>query len=80
MPYIPVKRRLALGECDECQSPGELNYVLTQEILDYLDVGYTYADLNEVIGVLECVKLELYARLVRPYEDKAIKRNGDVYE
>ncbi len=32
-----------------------------------------------VIGVLECAKLELYARVVRPYEDVKAMLNGDVY-
>ncbi len=32
-----------------------------------------------VIGVLECAKLELYARVVRPYEDVKKMLNGDVY-
>jgi hypothetical protein len=38
-----------------------------------------YAEINEVVGVLECCKLELYRRLAAPYEDTKIKENGDVY-
>jgi len=30
------------------------------------------------IGTLICCVLEIYRRLVAPYEDKAIEKNGDV--
>jgi len=38
-----------------------------------------YASLNEVIGVLECVKQEFYRKKVVPYEKRKIKENSDVY-
>ena len=38
-----------------------------------------YARINELIGVLECAKLELYRRIAVPYEDTKIAENGDVY-
>jgi hypothetical protein len=41
--------------------------------------GTNYALLNELIGVLECAKLELYRRVASPYEDEKIQSNGDVY-
>lgn len=31
-------------------------------------------------GAFECAKLELYIRIIRPYEDQKIHDNGDVYE
>jgi hypothetical protein len=34
---------------------------------------------HNVVGVLECCKLELYRRLVSKYEDIKILLNGDVY-
>jgi hypothetical protein len=50
------------------------------ECLKYLDnVNKSYFSYNEVVGVLECVKLEMYRRLVAPYEDRKCKENGDVY-
>ena len=39
-----------------------------------------YARFNEMIGVLECCKLELYRRVISNYEDKKMRQNGDVYE
>jgi len=38
-----------------------------------------YTTYNEVVGVLECAKLEMYRRAVAPYEDEKIAENGDVY-
>ncbi len=39
-----------------------------------------YKEYNDAIGVLECVKQELYRRVVAPYEDIKCKENGDVYQ
>ncbi len=59
---------------------GELNFLITMQVLDYLaQAGTSYATINSLIGVLECAKLELYRRVVAPYEDEKIKENGDVY-
>lgn len=84
MPYISREARMEFFDCGRiARKPGELNYLMSQLIRQYLGmhgptVGYT--TYNEVIGVLECLKLEVYARLVRPYEDKKISENGDVFD
>lgn len=86
MPYIPKEARLSMdleGHARRAgiglSSPGELNFVLTTAILAYLGSDPHYRDFNEVIGVLECVKQELYRRMVAPYEDQKCIENGDVY-
>lgn len=83
MPYIKQERRLALAFDDypRPEGPGELNYVITKLIDDYLyrKVKGSYADINEVIGVLECAKLEFYRRIAAPYEDEKCRQYGDVY-
>lgn len=84
MPYIPKERRTELDRCikttGEVDTSGELNYILTKIILNYIrHNGISYNTYNEVIGILECTKQELYARLVRPYEDEKKELNGDVY-
>lgn len=56
---------------------GSLNYVISSVINNLYDTNYT--DLNAAIGVLECAKMELYRRVVAPYEDTKIIENGDVY-
>ena len=82
-PYITKKRREALWNSSP-QNVGELNYIITAEILDYLGIPDgkkpRYADYNEVIGVLECIKQEVYRRVVIPFEQKKMKENGDIFE
>jgi hypothetical protein len=62
------------------QSAGELNFAFTVVSRSYLeDKGESYQTYNDIIGALEGCKLELYRRMVAPYEDVKIKENGDVY-
>jgi len=64
----------------EINAPGELNYAFTEMMINYLNrKGVSYTNMNEVIGVLECAKLEIYRRMTGPYEDTKIEENGDVY-
>ena len=60
---------------------GELNYVTSTFINNYLaENGLNYANLNEMIGALECTKMELNRVLIGPYEDVKIKENGHAYD
>mgnify|MGYP000959048219 CR=1 FL=1 len=88
MPYITQERRDMMmsllqldtppqGEYDLTITAGDLNFLITTICL--ATGPSSYADYNELIGMLECCKLELYRRAVAPYEDKKIKENGDVY-
>lgn len=78
MPYIPVKDRMRALERPE--TVGELNYAITTLITDWLDdEPLSYKRLNGAFGALECAKLELYRRMVAPYEDRKCEENGDVY-
>lgn len=80
MPYIPQEDRDALDLFCKPQTPGELNYLITQECRKFLHVvGESYATLNAIIGALECAKLEFVRRVINPYEDGAIERNGDLF-
>lgn len=56
---------------------GVLNYIITKLCKSILDDRLNYSQINELIGALECSKLELYRR-VSYYEDKKIIENGDV--
>lgn len=59
---------------------GDLNYVISTLIDLYLiKNGVNYQNINNLIGVLECAKLELYRRVAAPYDDKKVKENGDVF-
>lgn len=83
MPYLlPNKRSdVAVFIRKGAELPGELNYQLTQVINFYLanGIGISYTKINDVVGALECAKLEVYRRIAAPYEDKKCKENGDVY-
>ncbi len=82
MPYVAQIDRSRLDRGGDAETPGELNYVISKKIDAYLGrQNLSYAALNEVIGVLECAKLELYRRIVATYEDSKIANaeNGDVY-
>lgn len=57
---------------------GVLNYLFTVMVKSVLDDDMRYDTANSLIGALECCKLELYRRYIAPYEDEAIKRNGDL--
>lgn len=81
MPYVDKASRDRMNEPDGFPSTaGELNYFITNTVRDYLGHNPRYDDLNEVVGVLESAKLELYRRMVAPYETRKCKENGDVYD
>ena len=59
---------------------GELNYKLTQAVIDYIAANkLSYGTINDVVGALECAKAEFLRRIVTPYENKKLYENGDVY-
>lgn len=93
MPYIPRDDRPAYDELIgalaaalAAQPPqkrkGHANYVITQVLRRAWRVdaaeNESYSSYADIIGTLECAKLELYRRRVAAYEDKAIAKNGDV--
>jgi hypothetical protein len=55
---------------------GELNYCVTRILKGVYPPKYF--NYNRAVGVLECIKLEFYRRMVGPYEDIKIKESGDV--
>lgn len=81
MPYITqAKREEILWAGRPPADAGELNFLLTKTMLDYLEAkGTSYRVFNEIVGAVECAKMELYRRAICGYEDEKIKVNGDVY-
>lgn len=80
MPYIESYRRQHARTYPD--NSGELNYAITIMLQDYMQRtnGHPNYDMfNEVVGVLECVKLELYRRVISEYEDTKNRSNGEVY-
>jgi len=85
MPYIhPDMRRQIDGDNVfdvTALTSGDLNYILTSLVDSMIDMrGLSYTTINEIVGVLECMKLELYRRVAAPYEDQKRRENGDVYK
>lgn len=86
MPYVQPSYRYLIDDhlCEvhqHIQSPGDLNYAITTLCSEYLAIrGLRYSNINEVVGVLECAKMELYRRVAAPYEESKINENGDVYD
>jgi hypothetical protein len=91
MPYIPQEDRdLLEHQLRELTArlatkpegfAGRMNYALSALINGIIkERGVSYTVINDIIGVLESVKLELYRRVATPYEDSKIKENGDVYD
>lgn len=85
MPYIKQKDRTKFEQIVEAlkfaspQTPGELNYLFSMIAAGYVaSKGLNYQNVNDVVGALEGAKLEIYRRIASPYEDRAIKRNGDL--
>lgn len=86
MPYVKQEARTkfeqVLKELIHAvpETPGELNYLFSVISAEYLkskgQLRYQYA--NDVLGALEGAKLEVYRRIIAPYENKAIKENGDL--
>lgn len=80
MPYLESQFKTSIDNGNVPTTPGELNYALTRLVIAYLNYkGLKYVNLNDVVGALECAKLEVYRRVAGPYEDKKIQSNGDVY-
>lgn len=79
MPYIKEEARERMRS-DTPKNAGELNFVLTIMAQNYwYENDKNYQAFNDILGAFEGAKLELYRRMIAPYEDKKIEENGDVY-
>ena len=82
MPYIKneTRERFEWAFPNPATNAGELNYLFTRVINDYLSTHeLKYTIINDVVGALEGAKLEFYRRVAVPYEQKKIEENGDLY-
>lgn len=91
MPYISQTKRVTLDplidamhqelvnlETDDENNnmEGNMNYLITRLIRKVY--GQSYREINDAMGMLECVKLEHYRTMAVPYEDQKKYENGDV--
>jgi len=79
MPYIKPSDRVIIMNGFSPTTAGELNYLITTEIIRYYNRNKNYQAINDVVGALEGAKLEFYRRVAAPYEETKIQENGDVY-
>lgn len=71
-----VDKLLALDEND---AKGTLNYTFYSILKRYVTArGLKYYRLNDLMGVMECCKLEFYRKVIAFYENSCIEKNGDV--
>ena len=90
MPYIKADEREWVAKTLEelakelrltSSYPGMLNYVISATMNNILrEIGLNYIAANALVGCLDCAKMELYRRVVAPYEDQKRRINGDVYD
>jgi hypothetical protein len=87
MPYIDEQRRVELGRdigrLDDQLArmgdvAGDLNYVIFILMYRQFKRKRRYTTLNRVVGAVLSSVAEFQRRVVGPYEDEAIKRNGDI--
>ena len=84
MPYLRVNDRKRLSGAINWNamvpaSAGELNYVVSLLAGEYVKrKGLSYKTLSEVQAGIHGALVEFERRIVGPYEDSAIARNGDL--
>jgi hypothetical protein len=61
---------------DNNNMEGNLNYTITR--LLRMCYGKSYGEINDAIGMLQCVMLEHYRTIAVPYENQKKFENGDV--
>ena len=81
MPYIEEKLKTKLDSDErDAQTAGELTYQLQQVLKKYLIAyGLKYQVLAECLGALEGAKIDLTERVIKPYEMRKARENGDVW-
>ena len=88
MPYILKQNRSKYDELvdqlvfflgnDPVSACGNVNYVVSSLMWKLFLKRRGYSTANSLVGVLECVKQELYRRQISPLEDEKIIENGDI--
>lgn len=89
MPYILKEKRTMLDPAieklaiafqelnDDGNFAGNLNYVISK-LLTSLYPAPNYQRFNDMVGALECCKLELYRKRIAPYEELKERENGPI--
>ena len=68
-----------IHDIDKASKDGLLNFIITKLLLEvYPEENYHIY--NEIIGMLECCKLEFYRKMAAPYEAVKERENGKIWE
>jgi hypothetical protein len=86
MPYIAKENRVKFEEpvqklADNIESDGDLNYCISLLMHKILEKrGIRYQNMNNIMGAIDCAKMEFYRTVASPYEDEKKTENGSVSE
>lgn len=84
MPYISPERRQVFDQhldaiAENLTSGGEINYCAYRLCLAFINkTGMSYTNSMVPFSALGAAQMELYRKVIAPYEDKKIAENGDV--
>lgn len=78
MPYIdPVRARELFVGTRSPETPGDLNYVISEILVDYITLkGLNYQTINDISGALNECLAEFRRRIVGQYEQTKINGGG----
>lgn len=65
------------------QRTGVLNYIISRIVVGSIiekEKSLTYQDINDIVGIFECAKMEFYERIVKKFEHVKRELNGDIKE
>lgn len=91
MPYIAPESRPAYDHEIELlisklrtslKKDGDVNYVISRIVAGTFkpDAGWSYETASDGTKAFEAAGTEFYRRVLAPYEDKGIVKNGDIPE
>jgi len=85
MPYIPEDAKKEMKDHINdlsmwIQCKGDLNYVICELVGKFIseDGDLTYTEISEKIDAVHDAEAELRRRILEPFEDMKMKKNGDV--
>jgi hypothetical protein len=80
VPYIPEDERPEIAiTLPPGLGTGQLNFLVSDIIDQWIGLVPNYDRLNSAIGVLECCLQEVYRKVVVPFESKKETKNGPVF-
>ena len=81
-PFVEQLANAIFAQVPQVSRAGAMNFAISRLIVQlYGNVDLqSYKAINEIVGVLECTKLEFFRRVAAPFEDGKMVEHGDVYD